>query len=113
MDKTKKYQIIAIPILGICLLIFVLYGWSSFSTITQRSGLRGEMHLYYQLTRFQFAFYTTTVALISIILFLSILKNAIRYDVLKLKKSINWFIVIILLITICEIYLNLRYVGKG
>jgi len=113
MDKTKKYQILAIPILGICLIIFVLFGWSSFSTITERSGLRGEMHLYYQLTRFQFAFYTTTVAVTSIFLFTSILKNAINKDVSKLKKSINWFLVIILLITICEIYLSSRYVGKG
>ena len=115
MEKELKlfHKLLPIILIPICFLIFAGFGWSSFATITERSGLNEDMHMYYKLSKFQYANYTSFVSLVGLLLIL------LQVYFLALKKSVMltktfWcFLIFIGLLIICEIYLQTRFVGKG
>jgi len=51
------HKLLSILIILICMILFVTYGWSAFATLTERSGLNGDIYYYYKLTRYQFSLY--------------------------------------------------------
>ena len=113
-NKLKTYQIVlTILILPICLFQFVSFGWSAYATITERSGLNGNMYSYYDLTRLQFSIYTGLVSIVGLLFGLRVLKNIFSFDKSKLNKTFKYFLLFFIVFILCEIYLQTRFVGKG
>ena len=85
MEKELKlfHKLLPIILIPICFLIFAGFGWSSFATITERSGLNEDMHMYYKLSKFQYANYTSFVSLVGLLLIL------LQVYFLALKKVCN------------------------
>ena len=115
MEKELKlfHKLLPIIVIPICFLFFASFGWSSFATITERSGLNGDTHMYYKLSKFQFASYTSFISLAGLLLiFLQVYFLVLKKPVL-LTKTFWSFLFFIGLFIICEIYLQTRFVGKG
>jgi hypothetical protein len=113
-NKLKTYQIIlTILILPICLFLFVSFGWSSYATITERPGLNGNMYMYYDLTKLQFAIYTGLVSIAGLFFGLTVLIKTFRIDKSKLTRTFKFFLFFFIVFILCEIYLQARFVGKG
>jgi uncharacterized membrane protein len=98
---------------AICLFLFATFGWSAFATITERPGLNGEMYLYYNLTQLQYTIYTGLVAIAGLYIIFFIALYLLKTDPINLTKTFWKFLGLLLLIVICEIYLQTRFVGKG
>ena len=116
MTKTnlKIYQILlATIIFPICLFMFASNGWSAYSTITQRQGLNGSMYSYYDLTRIQFSLYTGFVSLSGFLFSATILLYSIQKDSIKLNKTFRYFLLFCVMLIVCELYLQTRFIGKG
>lgn len=113
-NKLKAYQIVlTILILPICLFLFVGYGWSCYSTITERPGLNGNMYSYYDLTRIQFSIYTGLISFAGLLFGLTVLKNLFNLDKSRLTKTFKHFLIFFLIFILCAVYLQTRFVGKG
>jgi hypothetical protein len=113
-NKLKLYQkLVPLIILPICLFLFVAFGWSAFSTITERSGLNGDMYSYYNLTRTTYSIYTGLVSLLGLGFILTLTKYLIKSEPKKLTKAFLYFLIFILLLFFCELYLQTRFEGKG
>ena len=100
-------------ILAICLIIFRGYGWIFYATITDRPGLNGSFYVDYQLSKIQFSIYNFIVALIPVYISIQILYNIIKSDFVKLKRIFIHFLILLVFIILCEMYLNTRFIGKG
>jgi len=111
-DRLKLYhKLLPILLVPFCAITALGYGWSAFSTITNRSGLNGTMYSYYHLTRIQFATYTSFVsitALFFIIMYVFFLKSPKH-----LTKSFWLLLLFAAIVIICEVYLTTRFSGKG
>lgn len=93
--------------------LFVSFGWSAYATITERSGLNGNMYSYYDLTRLQFSIYTGLVSIVGLLFGLTVLVNVFRIDKSKLNKTFKYFLIFLIVFILCEVYLQTRFVGKG
>jgi hypothetical protein len=119
LKSTKKIlykhfqRIVSLIIIPICLILVLIFGWSTFCTITQRSGLNGDMHLFYHMTRTTFAFYTGLVTLFGLYLIYSATKKfrgAVKENWTKLFLQ---FLIYLIFLAACEIYLQTRFISKG
>jgi len=112
--KLKTFQwIIPILTIPIFLIFSVNYFWMFYSTITDRSGLWGSMYLYYDLTKIQYGLYNLILVLILCGLIISQLIFLIKKSAYRLNKTFIIMGILIGLIILSEIYLNIRFVGKG
>ena len=107
------HKLVPFLIIPVCLFLFATYGWSAFATITERSGLNGNMYFYYKLTRLQYSFYTGLVAFVGLCFGVLLIAYLFRTNSSKLTKLFWYFLIFIGLIVICEIYLQTRFTGKG
>ena len=106
-------KLLTILIIPICLFVFALYGWSAFSTITGRSGLNGNMYMYYNVSWLAFSLYTFFVSLLGL-LFTVLQLYYLAQKKAKLLTRTFWICIIFIgLVILCEIYLQSRFVGKG
>lgn len=113
-NNLKLYhKLLPLLIIPICLFLFVTYGWSAFATLTERNGLYGDMYSYYKLTIFQFSFYTGLVSLLGLSFILLLIDSIIKSNPSKLTKLFWSFLIFVILIIICEFYLQTRFTGKG
>ena len=108
-----RHKLSAALVIIICFLLTIGYGWLFYCTLTERSGFRGNMHSYYQLSPFQFALYTWVLSLSSFIFFVLVISNMLEANIQALKKVLSSFMIFVFIIFICEGILALRYVGKG
>jgi len=115
MPKSLKvrHKIVSILIILICLFIFAVYGWDCYATISDRQGLTGSMYAYYGLTKVQFIGYTATVAIIAVLLIVFFSDSLSKQDRLGLKKLTLRFLIFFALLIISEVFLQLRFIGKG
>jgi hypothetical protein len=104
---------IALLIYPICLYIFVGFGWLTFATITERGSFYGYTYHYYNLSLLQFSVYKGLVAICGLGYVLLLTIYLFKKDSFKLKKTFWYFLIFIVLLIICEIYLESRYIGKG
>ena len=112
--KLKLYhKLLPLLIIPICLFLFVTFGWSAFSTITERSGMNGNMYYYYNLTRLTYSTYTGLVSLFSAVFILLLTIYLFKVDPIKLTKVFLYFLIFVGLLITCEIYLQTRFTGKG
>jgi len=113
-NNLKTYQILlTILILPICLILFVSFGWSTYSTITERPGLNGDMYFYFDLTRPQFSIYTGLVSISGLLFGLTVLIELFSIDKSKLTNTFKYFLFFFIVFILSEIYLQTRFVGKG
>lgn len=112
--KLKLYhKLFPLLILPVCLFLFATFGWSAFSTITERSGMNGNMYYYYNLTRLTYSTYTGLVSLFSVVFILLLTIYLFKADSIKLTKVFLYFLIFVGLLITCEIYLQTRFTGKG
>jgi hypothetical protein len=113
-SKPKLFQIIqSIIIILICSLIALMYGWQGYSTLTERAGLRGDMHFYYRLTIGQFSTYNLLIASLAFVLILSQVIFFFNKNARGLRLTFWIFVLLIILIIFAELYLQTRFVPKG
>jgi cation transport ATPase len=108
------YYLISIIIMMISGFVSLGYGRSSYATITERSGIRGNFYIYYEdVSKAQYCIYTLIIASISGCFFLSqfiLLRNKNEGDIVK---SYWFFLAFIILFVVCEIILQSMFIGKG
>lgn len=113
-NNLKLYhKLLPLLIIPICLFLFVSYGWSSYATNTERSGLNGDMFIYYNLTSLQYSLYTGCISLVGICFIFLLLFYLIKSNSIILTKLYWYFLIFIGLVVVCEILLQLRFTGKG
>lgn len=113
-SKLKTYQIIIPLLIGlISFFLFGAFGWSAFSTITERSGLNGSLFNYYNLSRTTFTIYTGLVSLSGLYFILTMTVHLIKSDQIKLTKTFWHFLIFATILVVCELYLQTRFIGKG
>ena len=112
--KLKPYHwivsILTIPVFG---LFAGFYGWIYYSTITDRNGLWGNMHSYYDLTKGQFSSIRLFISLtlIGLIIFQS--KYLIEKNASQLNKTLLISLIFIAIWIIEELFLQTKFIGKG
>src|SRR4030095_1976536 len=94
-------------------LVFLSYGLIAYSIFTNRSGLHGNLYWYYRVDRVPFALYQLVMSLAALTIITRILYFTILENPQKLKRTFIHFALFILVLIVCEAYLNTRYVGKG
>lgn len=104
---------LAIIIITVGVLIFFTYSWTGFATITERSGLTGDLHIYYHVSQTAFFLYNLLIALIAFSMIVILLNGLIQGKPRLIKKGYWIFLVLAIILTIGEIYLGLRFTGKG
>lgn len=107
------YRLALILSIVISLFIFLNYGWSTYALITDRSGLAGNIYIYYQLDKFQFITYTSIVSLIGLLIILFQIQAFANQKLKTLTMSFYVFFTFILVLLICEMYLQTRFIGKA
>ena len=103
----------ALPVVLVSLFLFVAFGWSSYATITDRPGANGEMYMYYQLTKFQYALYTVLVSFSGLLFMVIVSKMLVNRQSQKLKDIFIYFLILVVVFIACEIYLQTRFTGKA
>jgi hypothetical protein len=99
--------------MAFCLFAGAGYAWFGYATFTDRSGMNGHMHLYYDLTAAQFCFYNFFNAAIAFGFDFLLVKQYSIENVAKLVKMFWFVIAFIIYIVIAEMYLETRFIGKG
>lgn len=113
-NKFKLYhKLLPVLILPISLFLFVSFGWSAYSTITERSGMNGNSYMYYDVSQFQFFLYTGLISLIGLFFIIITILNFIQNNSVRMTKTFWWFLIFIGLLTLCSFYLQSRFTGKG
>ena len=112
--KLKPYHwivsILTIPIFG---LFAGFYSWIFYSTISDRNGVWGNMHSYYDLTKGQFSSIRLIISLNLIGLIIFQLKYLIDKNVNRLNKTLLFTLIFVGLWIIGEFYLQTKFIGKG
>jgi hypothetical protein len=106
----KTIPILTIPFFLVCIFLCVFL---FFSTISNRSGLWGNLYLYYDLTKFQYCTYLTISILILICSVLFQIKYLLEKDVKKLNKTFKIIGSLMILLIFFAVYLEARFIGKG
>jgi hypothetical protein len=95
------------------LFLFASFGWSAYATMTARPGINGDMYQYYELTRFEFSFYTGLVSLFSLVFMTTMILNVFERKPEKLQRTLKYFLAFAIVFVVFEIFLQARFVGKG
>jgi hypothetical protein len=112
--KLKLYhKLLPFLFIPICLVIAVGWGRTAFATLTQRSGLYGDLYSYYHLSPAVFFFYELIVSVVAFgFIFFQVYYLVTRNDI-NLTKTFKWFGLFIALFLVAEYFLYLRFTGKG
>jgi hypothetical protein len=108
-----KPKILLVLFITLCVLIIIRYGWFGYSILTERPGLIGSMHYYYQLTRPQAYLYYFAVAGIATALLFFQLSLLFYINPRKLSRTFWMFILFIVLLIVAEIYLYTKFTPSG
>ena len=103
-------SILTIPVFG---LFAGFYGWIYYWTISDRNGLWGNMHSYYDLTKGQFSSIRLFISLTLIGLVIFQTKYLIEKNVSRLNKTLLITLIFIPIWIIGELYLQTKFIGKG
>lgn len=100
-------------IIVVCGFILVPYGGIAFSIITNRSGLHGNLYWYYGVDKTLFTIYLLGIALSALYIIVRLLCFSILENFQKIKRTYLQFLVLLIVLVLCELYLDSIYVGKG
>ena len=113
-DQLKLYHK-ALPFFLIpsCLLVIASYGRIGYATLTGRLGHHGNLYYYYELTRPAFYVYCFSLAGIAAIFLVFQLKYFIDNKPKDLVSLFWMFMLFVLVMIICELYLSSGFERKG
>ena len=97
----------------VCIFCFINWGWSYYSTITERPGLWSSMHEYYNMSKEFYSLYCFLIAAASLIFLILPINFMMKGHVLLLNRIYIYFLLFVALIIVSEIVISYRYVGKG
>jgi hypothetical protein len=104
IKRTAHYFIVVVSAI-----LFVFYFLAALFVLIGSSGLNGSMHIYYRLSALEYCTYHFMFAFVCAGFLVLQLK-----ELLTTKKSLHiGFLVFIILMIVCELYLQSRFVGKG
>lgn len=115
MKIFKQYLVFTLPYLGFlfCLLVFANYAFTSYMVAADRPGVNGGIYWYYRLSKETYLLLVVPIAFYSAILtgyfFISILTVRQRLNNILYRH----LLVLLLMVTVLEIYLAIIYKGKG
>jgi magnesium-transporting ATPase (P-type) len=114
MDRELKRYHTILPVLFIpvCLLILLSYGWMGYATLKGREGLTGNYYMYYNLKSYQFYIYNFLIALFAMLLILAQINYLVKKNPQYLNRTFWAFTIFIVLLLVCEIYLQTKFEGK-
>lgn len=104
------FYLVVAPVSIFC---FINWGWSFYSTITDRPGLWGSMYEYYKLSKEIYSLYFFLVAATSLVFLIIPIALLINRKAMQLTRFYIGFLVFALLVIVSEIILSYRFEGKG
>ena len=104
------FYLVVAPVSIFC---FINWGWSFYSTITDRPGLWGSMYEYYKLSKEIYSLYCFFVAATSLVFLIMPIALLINRKAMQLTRFYIGFLVFALLVIVSEIILSYRFEGKG
>ncbi len=115
MKTLKQYLVFTLPYLGFlfCLLVFVNYAFTFYMVAMDRPGVNGGIYWYYRLSKETYLLLVGPIAFYS-----AILTGIFVISILTVRKRVSnilyrHLLVLLLMVTVLEIYLSIIYVGKG
>src|SRR5687768_13086652 len=107
MSKSLKqyHYFLYLPIVLICIVFILAYGRLFYATITERPGLWGSMHSYYNLSPVVYSIYCFIPVLLSIIFIFLPLLFMYKSDRINLLRSYRFFLLFLSLILAMEVFL--------
>lgn len=107
------YKLLMLLIVGLCVLVFLSYGWICFATLTDRPGINGNLYWYYDMPKFVFAGYMFLVCASAAYISARLIYFSYwTLNLIKVRRTFIYFLIFVTLLILAEIYLNARYVGK-
>jgi len=103
---------LSLLVLLICLLVFLVYGWTWYCTVTDR-GILGQWHRFIGLSENQFAVYNFAGSLIALILMLLQLLGLITKKERLIRRSFWGFLLFFFVLCCFEVYFQLKFIPKG
>jgi len=113
MGLKLYHRIISGIIISICALLSVIYGYTSFATITKQLGFYGSLYMYYNVDRIFFGVYNLIVAVSSLYIVILQVKCLVKNNKTVFIRGVRVFIGLVLILIIAEIYLQSRFHGEG
>ena len=108
------YDLLIILAVLLCGFVFLSFGWICFATFTERSGMYGNMYMYYGVSQMVFGSYLLLVCFCAAFISLRLLYFAYwEKNLKKVKRSLFHFLIFGAVLLIAELILNSLYVGKG
>lgn len=104
---------LTLVVITIGFVLFFTYSWTAFATITAQSGLNGSLYLYYQVSQLFFFWYNVLVAIITGCMTTLLLVGLLRKQPPLIKKGYWIFLLLVVILTVGEIYLQTRFTTKG
>ena len=106
-------KVVSVFIILVSSIIFITYSHTSFATLTERSGFYGSLYLYYNVDRVLFGIYNLIVALLSTLMIAFQLLGIIRNQKIIFIRGTWLFLCMAILLIVGEVYLQMRFHGKG
>ena len=108
------HYIFSVIITLVCLFCILSYGYLLYSSLAGHSGLNADYSMYYKgISKGEFDLYNFLVSISAIFLIASIVKSNFSRNLNKFRRSMFYFLCFFVVLSICEIYLNSIFIGKG
>ena len=115
MEKSLKlihylFYLLVAPVSLFCL---INWGWSFYSTITERPGLWGDMFMYYNLSKEVYSVYCFLIAVAAVAFLLVPIILMIKRNGEHLRRFDIYFLWFVLFVIISQVGLSFLFEGKG
>ena len=113
LQLTYFQKAISILIILISSIICITYAHTSFATLTERLGFYGSLYEYYNVDRVAFGIFNLIIAFLSLIIITLQLIGLTRNRKKIFIKGAWIFLCMAVILFAGEIYLQMRFHGKG
>ena len=100
-------------ILLVCGVACVSYGSIIHSILTNGAGINGNLYWYYRVDKTAFIIYQSVVCLFATYIIIRTLYFGFIDDRKKVRRTFIQFVVFMIVVLLCETYLDSLYIGKG
>jgi hypothetical protein len=104
------FYLLVAPVSLFCL---INWGWSFYSTITDRPGLWGDMYMYYHLSKVVYSFYCFLLAAVATVFLLAPIVLMIKRNEELLSRFYIYFLWFASFVILSQIGLSFLFEGKG
>ena len=115
VDKSLKliHYLFYLLVAPVSLLCLINWGWSFYSTVTDRPGLWGDMYMYYHLSKEVYSLYCFLIAAIATVFLLAPIVLMIKRNGELLSRFYIYFLWFVLFVILSQIRLSFQFEGKG